>query len=256
MNITATGTSSLTSLYLQQLLETSGQASTDASDASGASDTVSISDAAQQAADGQDPFQQDLSALESALQSGDLTSARSQYAAMLKKLQQGGAVPADFKALGTALDSGDLTAATSALATVEKNVAAHRPPQDGTGSNPLKTGLDQLGSLIGSGDLSGAQSLFSTILAKLEKGASSTSQDASSGSDTSSTSQDASSTSQDALDTATKALSDALASGDAATSQTAYQQLLAQLQSMAPPPRRSLESVASSAYVSSASLLG
>lgn len=230
MNITATGSSSLTALYLQRLLGSSSTVSDDdTGDSSGTADILSISSAAQTAsAQGADPFKADLDKLESALSSGDLGTAKSTYAAMLEQMKQHGEVPSDFKALGDALDSGDTAAATSALSTVKSNVAAQAPPPPPSGgSNPLKNDLDQLSALLGSGDTSSAQTLFDTILGKA--------QGLSSDSSTS--------------DTVTS-LTAALASGDTASASTALADLLARLQAQAATSThaRSMESVAAAAY--------
>lgn len=168
MNITATGTSSLSSLYLQKLLESSGQTSSSSSSSgTGTTDSLTISDAAQQAANGQDPFQSDLSALESAVDSGDLTTAKSQYQAMLKKMQGNGAgsVPSDFQALGTALDSGDLSGVQSAMATVVKNVASHQPPSGAPGGRPPQSDASSTASTDATTDTTDTASLIAQLQA-------------------------------------------------------------------------------------------
>lgn len=227
MNITATGSSSLTALYLQKLLGNTASAS-DPEDDTAAADLLSISAAARNAsAQSSDPFKADLDKLESAISSGDLASAKSAYAAMAEQMQKHGELPSDFKAVGDALEGGDLTAATSALSTVKTHMAAMAPPPPPSGgSNPLKIDLDQLSALLDSGDASSATSLFDAILQKA--------QGLSSG-DTAS---------------AAAALTGALASGDATSASTALAELLAKLQQGSSTSARSLESVAAAAYLS------
>jgi hypothetical protein len=270
MNVTATGTSSLTSLYLQQLLGTSSTSSSSstASGTSSASDLLTLSAAGQQAsgAQGTDPFQTDLTNLQNTIASGDLSSAKTAYAAMLAKMQQNGAVPSDFSAIGTALDAGDLTTAASAVTKVQKDTASGS--QGAQGSNPLQNDMNTLGNLIQSGDLTDAQTLFSSILSKLSgTTAAATSSTAAASTTTASATTAASATtssastsssgssSSDALTTSASALETALEAGDSTSSATAFEALLAQLQAQGPPPHplaKSMESVASAAYLSSA----
>ena len=150
MNVSTTGASSLSALYLQQLLGSSSStalADLTGTDTSGTTrtDSVTLSEAALQAAasqstsstastgasQGSDPFQTDLATLESQISSGDITSAKSTYASMVEKMKQHGDVPSDFAALGKALDSGDTSAITAAMDTVKTNVANHQPPPGG-----------------------------------------------------------------------------------------------------------------------------
>ena len=128
MNVTAAGTSSLTSLYLQLLGTTSSSTTSGASastSTASTSDLLAISEAGQQASSSQgtDPFQTDLSSLKTTIASGDLATAKKEYEAMLEKMKQNGTVPDDFKAIGTALDAGDLTGAGKAVGTVQTGTA-------------------------------------------------------------------------------------------------------------------------------------
>ncbi|HLO68577.1 MAG TPA: hypothetical protein VK188_16250 [Holophaga sp.] len=227
MNITATGSSSLTALYLQKLLGNTSSASDQEDDAT-TSDLLSISSAGRNAStQASDPFKADLDKLESAISSGDLASAKSAYAAMAEQMQKHGDVPSDFKAIGDALDGGDLTGATTALSTVKTNMAAMAPPPPPSGgSNPLKNDLDQLSTLLSSGDASSAKSLFDTILQKAQG------------------------LSSDDTASATDALTTALAAGDTTTASTALAELLARLQQGQSTSARSMESVAAAAYLS------
>lgn len=259
MNVSATGTSSLTALYYQQLLGASGTSSsgTAATDAAG-SDLLTLSDAGQAASQGTDPFQTDLQSLDSAISSRDLATARKQYEAMAEKMKQNGQVPSDFAAIGTALDAGDLTSAASAVSAVEQKASSHRAHGHG-GANPLQQDMDQLGGLLQSGDTTDAQTLFSSILSKLQGGtgtaADSTSTTTSPSSGTSST--DAGSSSGNgSLSSYLDALDKALSSGDTSTALSAYENLMSQLQSGAGGASgslaRSMGSLAASAYATSA----
>ena len=164
MNISATGTSSVTALYIQQLLESSS-ASRSGGSSSGddSSDLLTLSTAGLQASSGADPFRTDLAQLESTVSSGDLASAKKAYQAMAAKMKEHGDIPADFAAIGAALDAGDLASATSAVDKVQANAASQGPPPS-SGANPLKDGLDQLSALLESGDLTGAKDLVASIL--------------------------------------------------------------------------------------------
>lgn len=246
MNISATGSSSLSALYLQQLLSSSSTTalSDSSSDDSSSTDLLTLSLAGQQAAatQGSDPFTTDLKSLESSISSGDLATAKKTYEAMTAKMKEHGDIPSDFAAIGKALDSGDQTAASTAMDTVKKNAGSHRPPPPPSGgANALKDDMDQLSSLISSGDLSGASTLFSSILGKAQGLSSS------------------SSSSSDSLSSAASDLSSALTSGDSSSSATALEKLLAELQArqgnLASSYTKSMESVASSAYVTAAAAI-
>lgn len=241
MNISATGTSSLSALYLQQLLGLTGSSSDESSDTgTTATDLLTLSAAGQQAAasKGTDPFQADLASLESSITSGDLASARKAYQAMVERMQKNGEIPSDFAAIGKALESGDLTAASTAVEGVQSKAA--KGPQGGPppqGSNPLEEDMTTLGALIQSGDLSSARTLLASILAKA-KGL---------GTD-------------DSTESAAGALTTALDASDSSTSSSAWEALLAKLQaeqgSTAPSYAKSLESMAAAAYINNASALG
>ncbi|WP_306601636.1 hypothetical protein [Geothrix sp. 21YS21S-2] len=241
MNISATGTSSLSALYLQQLLGLTGSSPDDSSDTgTTATDLLTLSAAGQQAAasKGTDPFQADLTSLESSITSGDLASARKAYQSMVEKMQRNGEIPGDFAAIGKALESGDLTAASTALEGVQAKAA--KGPQGGPppqGSNPLEEDMTTLGTLIQSGDLSSAKTLLASILAKA-KGL---------GTDDSTTS-------------AASSLTTALDASDSSASSSAWEALLVRLQaeqgSTAASYAKSLESMAAAAYTSNASALG
>jgi hypothetical protein len=259
MNVNATGASTLSALYLQQLLGSTSAAtiSGSADTGSGTGDLLTISSAGQQAStQATDPFQSDLAQLASSLSSGDLSTAKQEYQAMAAQMAKNGNVPSDFAAIGTALDSGDLSAAQSAMATVAKNVAAHTPPAGG--SNPLEQDMDQLGALIQSGDTSDAQTLFASILAKWTDSSATGSSDSSSTSTAGTSGSSSSGTSSSggtALDQAISNLSSALNSGNTATATSAWQELMAQIQAMQGTGTgvHSLGAIASAAYLNTGS---
>jgi len=103
------------------------------------------------------------------------------------------------------------------------------PPPSGAG-NPLKNDLDQLGSLLSSGDTSSAKTLFEQILEKA--------QGLSSGD----------------AGTSASSLTAALSAGDATSASTALAELLARLQQGGTASTRSVESVAAAAYLSVSAL--
>lgn len=244
MNITATGTSSLSSLYLQQLLGSSGTSQAQAASAGqDDQDSLSISSAAQQAAAGQDPFQTDLDTLEQAIASGDAKAARTAYQSMAEKMKQHGDLPSDFAAVGTALDSGDLASASTAVDKIKQHGSGQGnppPPPPGGGTNPLKADLNQLGDLLESGDTTSAQTLFSKILDKLNANG---------------TASTASSTSSSSGGSAVDDLTQALDSGDTTAASAAWKHLLEQMQNQQGPLAHSLASVAASAYTTAASAI-
>ncbi len=165
MNITATGTSSLSVLYLQRLLgltDTSTDEDSETGASAGAADLLTLSAAGQQAAaaGGTDPFQTDLASLASSLASGDLDSARKAYRSMAEKMEKNGEIPSDFEAIGTALDSGDLAAAATALEGVRSKAA--KGPQGGPppqGAPAPEEDAATLEALLRSGDTGSARSV-------------------------------------------------------------------------------------------------
>ncbi|BDU72046.1 hypothetical protein [Mesoterricola silvestris] len=240
MNISATGTSSLSSLYLQQLLGSTGTSSSGEDAGTTITDLLTLSAAGQQASagSGTDPFKADLASLQSTVASGDLAAARKAYQAMVEKMQKNGEIPADFAAVGKALESGDLSGAATALEGVQSK--AGKGPQGGPppqGANPLEEDMTTLGTLIQSGDLTSASTLFASILTKA-KGLST----------------------DDSTRSAVSALSTALDASDSSASGTAWETLMAKLQSeqasTSSSYAKTLESLAAAAYTSSAAALG
>ncbi len=171
MNITATGTSSLSALYLQRLLgltDTSPDDESGTGTSTGATDLLTLSAAGQQAAaaGGTDPFQTDLASLASSISSGDLDSARKAYQSMVEKMGKNGEIPSDFKAIGTALESGDLDAATAAVEEVRSKAA--KGPQGGPppkGAPALDEDSTSLVEALLSGDTGSTRSVESIAAA-------------------------------------------------------------------------------------------
>ena len=152
----------------------------------------------------QSQFQQimnDFSALKTDLSSSDLATSQQAYTTLTKDLQnmrqaqgiqvQNSQVSTDLAAVGSALQSGDLSGAQSAFATLTQDLQSsaqqaqsgqqaymarghhhhhhHGGSQQSTGSN-LGTDLAAVGSALQSGDLSGAQSAFGTLMQDLTSG--------------------------------------------------------------------------------------
>jgi hypothetical protein len=74
----------------------------------------------------------------------------------------------DFKALQTALKSGDVTSAQQAFASLQKDMQSSFPAAGATStpsgqSSPMSADFQTLQSALQSGDLSGAQSAFATL---------------------------------------------------------------------------------------------
>ena len=134
---------------------------------------------------------QDFSSLTTSLASGDLTGAQNAFATLMQDLggntsaqsgQQTGApsqLDTDLTTLGNALNSssGDLTAAQKAFATLLQDLKAgglhhHHHHHTGRAQNTtgsLDTDLTTLGNALQSGDLTGAQNAFATLLQDLGK---------------------------------------------------------------------------------------
>lgn len=144
----------------------------------------------------QNQFQQikkDFSTLQASLSSGDLTTAQSAYATLTQDLQQAQAgqqtgastqISTDLAAVGTALQSGDLTVAQSDFETLTKDLQSaqqsqtgqqvykgHHHHHHGGGSKPADTTLNNdlaaVGTALQSGDITGAQSAFATLMQDL-----------------------------------------------------------------------------------------
>jgi len=235
MSISPIGASSVSALTLSKLLGSSSSSSStdDLSSLLGISqDTLSISPEAQwmNRSQGSNPFKTDFDNLGSLIQSGDITSAKKAYAAMLEKMQahssaQNGqdAITAQFAAIGKALASDDTATAQSAWSTMQSGLQN----MGQNASNPMQKDLEQLNGLIAAGDLTSASTLFQSIQDKFkahEKSGTSTS----GGSST--------------LDSEFSALQAALKSGDAEAAKTTFAALQTDLQKAPPPPPPSTSS--------------
>jgi len=152
----------------------------------------------------QTQFQQivkDFSTLQQDLSSNDLATSQQAYTTLTQDLQnmrqaqgiqaQNSQVSTDLAAVGSALQSGDLSGAQTAFATLTQDLQSntqqaqsgqqtytarghhhhhhHGGSTESTDSN-LDTGLSAVGSALQSGDLSGAQSAFGTLMQGLTNG--------------------------------------------------------------------------------------
>jgi hypothetical protein len=193
----------------------------------------------------QNPFQeirQDFRQLASALQSGDLTDAQSAYSSIQQVLQanQGSStagspntLQSDFAAVGQALQAGDLSTAQSAFAQLKSDASGHSrgvqssppppaqdqyaaspPPSQNTAQETLQD-YAQLASAVQSGDLTDAQTAYTSLQQLLQ----------------SSQSPAVSSN----IQTDFTALGQALQSGNAGQAQSAFSQLQTDFQTPAAP---------------------
>lgn len=142
----------------------------------------------------------DFEALGKALESGDISAAQEAFKTIQSNAPKGGQgmggpggpppsggggadqFKSDMDALGKALESGDLDAAKQALATIQKNMP--KDPSSSTSDSdsdsdsstsstnstddPRKL-FEQLSSALQSGDLSTANSLYSSLMSGMEK---------------------------------------------------------------------------------------
>lgn len=226
MNISGLGASSIQALYLKALQGTSSSSSTDLSSllaTDTGSDTLDISSLGQWAlrTENGNPFQADFENLGELIDAGDLEGARSAYAAMQEKLQANQGAGSDtlsegFAAIGSALASGDASAAKSAWSDLSSSLESFAAQKPGAGGPPppppsgLKEDMEQLGSLLDSGDLEGAKKLLATMQERMSTGAKE---------------QSGSSTSGDTLGSSFTALGSALESGDLDTARSTWETL-------------------------------
>ncbi len=116
------------------------------------------------------------------LQSGNLTAAQADFAALQKMQPQppvsstsqgGNSVSQDFNQLSTDLKAGDTTAAQKDLTQLQKDIQTqpltthhhhHHASGDTSGSSAISQLFSQLGSALQSGNLSAAQQAYSTML--------------------------------------------------------------------------------------------
>ncbi len=205
----------------------------------------------------QNPFQkiqQDFKQLASALQSGDLSGARSAYASIEQLLPANqsssssatgsngsNAIQSDFASLGQALQSGDLSEAQSAFGQLQSDLktatqSAQTPLQgeDQYVGSTSQQGLSvaqqvqqdyaQLASSLQSGDLAGAQSAFANLQQALQSQGTSTPQ-------STTESGTSSSSGSDTIANDFSALGQALSSGNLSQAQSAFSQLQTDIQS-------------------------
>ena len=198
-----------------------------------------------------------LDSIESALTSGDTSTAQSILSDMLSRAPQsssstGNSSPADkitnaLKQVQSALASGDTSSAQSALASLQDSLPSNRGAMGVGGTSagqtqsqdPLSDTLDSIESALSSGDTSTAQSLLSALLAHAPKSSATET-------DSGSTSTDSSSGSNPAqkITSFLKELKSALASGDTSSAETVVSSLKDCLSSnpMRPPSGTSMYS--------------
>jgi len=137
-------------------------------------------------------FQQDLQQLSQALQSGNLSSAQSEFATLQAAFSQpattssttSNPITQAFNQLGTDLQSGNLSAAQKDFSTVQQDLQNnlstshfhhHHHSSGGSGSgnsssqNSLLQDLNQLGQSLTSSNLSSAQQAYSTLQQQLQQ---------------------------------------------------------------------------------------
>ncbi|MFZ3264067.1 MAG: hypothetical protein WA172_08700 [Terriglobales bacterium] len=147
-------------------------------------------------------FQQTFQQLGQDLQSGNLSAAQSDFAALQKLQPQGSAssslqsnspIAQAFSQLSQDLQSGNLSGAQQDYTTIQQAFQSQTASSQGTqghhhhhgggnGSGEISQLLDQLGTDLQSGDLSSAQSTFTTLQQDLEGSASNSGQTSSSSS--------------------------------------------------------------------------
>jgi hypothetical protein len=168
----------------------------------------------------------------------------------------------DMSDLEDAISSGDLTGAQSILANIMQHMQMQGPPppppvnestSTSENSDSLSSDLSELGDALSSGDTSGAQTILEQIIAKLQTtGTSSSDDESTSTSSTSGTSTDTNPLAQDL-----SKLEDALSSGDTTSAQSIFANIMQHMQGPPPPPpaseSASTDSVASTSSSSSLS---
>lgn len=140
----------------------------------------------------------DFEALGKALETGDISAAQEAFKTIQSHAPKGGQgmggpggpppssgggadqFKSDMDALGKALESGDLDAAKSALATIQKNMpkdaSSSTSDSDSDSSTSSTSSTDdpkklfeQLASALQSGDMTSANSLYSSLMSGMEK---------------------------------------------------------------------------------------
>lgn len=173
------------------------------------------------------PFEKALESLQSALQSGDTSSAQTILSELLSHQAKHASATGDssestnplatsLKDLQSALESGDTTTAQSvisSLQTMAQNPPPPPPPTNGAGrSNPMEKALTSIQSSLSSGDITTAQSILSDLLSHSPKAQSAGSSDTQNSSSTSSTT--SSTSSLTSFEEYLKSIQSALSSGD------------------------------------------
>lgn len=143
---------------------------------------------------GTNPLANDLSQLESALESGDTEGAKQILATIIQHMQPPGGGPPppsgsedsanniidELKALGQALQSGDLTSAQSIFSQLQSDVQAigsdtaaqgttGTGSADSTGTNPLVSDFSALEDAIGSNDITSANEYLLKIMQHIQQ---------------------------------------------------------------------------------------
>jgi outer membrane protein assembly factor BamD (BamD/ComL family) len=141
-------------------------------------------------------FQQTFQQLGKDLQSGNLSAAQSDFATLQKlqpqtnstsSSQSNNPIAQAFKQLSTDLQSGNLSAAQQDYTTIQQAFQSqatqsqatgghHHHGGGGSGAGEISQLLDQLGTALQSGDLTTAQSTFTTLQQQLQQVTQSTGQ--------------------------------------------------------------------------------
>ncbi len=146
------------------------------------------------------PYQQDMQKLSQDLQSGNLSSAQSDFATLQQAFSQtpttsgtttstatSSPITQAFNQLSSDLQSGNLTAAQKDYSTLQQDLQSQggtghqlhnhhriRTPgvgEDSSNQNPLLQDLNQLGQSLTSNNLSGAQQAYATLQQQLQQSA-------------------------------------------------------------------------------------
>ena len=190
-------------------------------------------------------FAKDLKALETALESGNLTDAQTAFAAFAKDVKSSDkgnpfnssndssdTLANDLKAVETALKTGDISSAQQAFATLKTDMEAARkargagpqpPPDDSQDDSISSTGsladdIKAVAKALNSGDVTTAQQAFATLQADMQSKKAHGHGPQPPPAD----SQDASISSTGSLSDGLNALEAALKSGDVSTAQQAF----------------------------------
>ena len=194
-------------------------------------------------------FAKDLTALETALESGNLTDAQTAFAAFAKDVKSSDkgnpfnssndssdTLANDLKAVETALKTGDISSAQQAFATLKTDMEAARkargtgpqpPPDDSQDDSTSSTGsladdIKAVAKALNSGDVTTAQQAFATLQADMQAKKAHGHAHGHGPQPPPADSQDASISSTGSLSDGLNALEAALKSGDVSTAQQAF----------------------------------